>query len=174
MLLLVLPHGDEVRLVEQDVRGHEAGVGEEAAVDVVGVLGGLVLELGHAGELAEHGVAVEDPAQLRVLVDMGLDKQGAFLRIQAAGNILGQLLQGAAAQGGGVLAHGDGVHVRHEIVAVELLRPGGPVLDGPQVGAQGEIAAGLDAGEHDFFVTHGVLAPFCFLYTTAKDRGFQL
>ena len=132
MLFLVLAHGDEVGLVEENVRCHEGGVGEQAAVDVVLMLGGLVLELGHAAELTEHGVAVEHPAQFGVLGDVGLDEQGVFLRVQAAGDILGQLLQGAPAQVGGVLAHGDGVHIRHEIVAVKLLRPGGPVLDSAQ------------------------------------------
>ena len=50
------------------------------------------------------------------------------------------------------LAHGDGMHIGHKVEAVELVRPGAPVLDGPQVVAQVELAAGLDAGEHDFFL----------------------
>ena len=111
--------------------------------------------LAHAGELAEHGVAVEDPAQLRVLMDVGLDKQGAFLRVQTAGNILRQLLQGAAAQGGGVLADCNGVQIGHKVVAVVFLDHLWPVAQGSQIGTQGQIAAGLDAGEHDFFLFHG-------------------
>ena len=157
MLLLVLSHRDHIRLIEQDVRCHQAGIGEEAAVDVLRVFRGLVLELGHAAELAEHGVAVEDPAQLRVLVDVGLDKEGVLLRVQAAGDILGQLLQRPAAQGGGVMAHRNGVEIRHKVVAVELLCPGPPVPYRPQVGAQCQITAGLDTGEHHFFLVHGCL-----------------
>ena len=152
MLLLVVAHGDIVRLIEQDVRRHQGGVGEEAAVDVVGIFRRLVFELGHAAELAEHSVAVEHPTQLRVGGDMGLDEQGVLLRVQAAGDVLGQLLQSAAAQGGGVLPHGNGVHVRHKVVVVKLVGALHPVLDGPQIGAKGQISAGLDAGEHDFFL----------------------
>ena len=57
MLALVLAYGHQVRLVEQDVRRHEHRVGEEAGGDVVGVLLGLLLELGHAAELTELGAA---------------------------------------------------------------------------------------------------------------------
>ena len=88
---------------------------------------------------------------------MGLDEQGILLRVQAAGDVLGQLFQGAAAQVGGGLPDGDGVHICHKIVAVELLGPGGPIFDGTQVVTQVQISAGLDAGEHYFFFVHLVL-----------------
>ena len=81
-----------------------AGIGEEAGVDVVGVLGGLVLELGHTGELAEHGVAVQHPAQLGVGGHVGLDEQHVLLRVQAAGDVGRHLGQGAPAQVGRVPA----------------------------------------------------------------------
>ena len=118
------------------------------------MLGGLVFELGHAGKLAEHGVAVEDPAQLGVLMDMGLNKEGAFLRGQAAGDILSQLLQGAPPQGGGVMTHGDGVQIRHKEIAVVILDHLRPVVQRAQIGAQGQVAAGLDAGKHCFLLVH--------------------
>ena len=161
MLPLVVAHGDEVRLIEEDVRRHEGGVGEEPAVDVVGVLGGLILELSHAGKLAEHGIAVENPAQLGVLVDVGLDKKGAFLRVQAAGDVLCQLLYGAPAQGGGVLTDSDGVQIRHKEIAVVFLNHLRPMVQRAQIGAQCQITAGLDAGKHSFFLIHGCLL-LCF------------
>ena len=61
VLLLVDAHGHHVGLVKQDIRGHEDGIGEKAGVDVVGVLLGLILELGHAGQLAKAREAVEQP-----------------------------------------------------------------------------------------------------------------
>ena len=79
-------------------------------------------------------------------MDVGLDKEGAFLRVQAAGNILGQLLYGAPPQGGGVLPDGDGVQIRHKEIAVVLLDHLRPVVQRAQIGAQGQIPAGLDAG----------------------------
>ncbi len=155
MLALILADGDVVGLIQQDIRRHEAGIGEQAAVYVVGVLGALVLELGHAAQLAEHGVAVEDPAQLRVLVHMALDKEGVLLRVKAAGDILGQLGHGAAAQLCRILPHGDAVQVGHEIITVEFVGQCRPVFHRAQVIAQVQIAGGLNAGEHGFlFVVH--------------------
>ena len=136
MLLLVVAHGDEVRLVEQYIRRHEGGVGEETAVDVVGVLGALVLELGHAGELAEHGVAVEHPAELGVRGHMALHKERDLMRVQAAGDVLRELLHGAAAQVCGHLAHGYGVHVHDAVIGVVVVDHIHPVADGTHVGAE--------------------------------------
>ena len=147
MLLLVLTHRDQVGLVEQDVRRHQHRVGEQAGGDVVGVLFGLVLELGHAGQLPKLGVAAQHPGQLGVLGHVALDEDDAPDRVQAAGDILGQLLQGAPAQQGRVLADGDGVHVHDAVDAVVLILKGDPVLDGSHIRAQGQIAAGLDAAE---------------------------
>ena len=88
---------------------------------------------------------------------MGLDEDGTLLRVQATGDVLGHLGQHPAAQGGGVLAHGDGVQVGHKEIAVVFLNHLRPVAYGPQVVAQVQISAGLDAGEHDFFLVHGWL-----------------
>ena len=174
MLLLILAHGHIVRLVEQDVSGHQAGVGEQTCVDVVGVLGALVLELGHPGQLPEHGVAAEHPAQLGVLGDMALDEQGVLFRIQAAGNVLRQLLHGAPAQVSGSLTHGDGVQIRHKIVTVKGFRPFRPILDGTQVRAEGQITAGLDTGKHDFFFIHVNTTFFPFPRAKAHRQGILL
>ena len=82
---------------------------------------------------------------------LALQEEGVLLRVEAAGHILGQLLKRSAAQIGGVVARRQRVQIRHEIVAVVLLGALRPVLDGPEIGSEGEIAGGLDAREHDFF-----------------------
>ena len=130
VLLLILAHRHQIRLVQQNVRRHQAGVREQAAVDIVRILGGLVLELGHPAQLAEHGIALQHPAQLRVLVHMALDEKGILLRVQAAGDVLGQLLQGTPPQIRRVLPDGDGVKVCHKVEAVIFLCPLGPVFHG--------------------------------------------
>ena len=38
MLLLVHPHRDKVRLVKQNIRRHQNGVGKQARRDIIGVL----------------------------------------------------------------------------------------------------------------------------------------
>ena len=128
VLLLILAHRHQIGLVQQNVRRHQSGIGEQTAVDVVRILGGLVLELGHAAQLAEHGVAVQHPAQLRVLVDMALDKQGVLFRVKAAGDVLCQLLQRPSAQVSRILTHGDGMKVSHEIEAVIVVGAFRPVF----------------------------------------------
>ena len=151
MLLLILAHGHKVRLIQKNIRRHQRGVGEQAAVYVVGMFGGFVLELGHAGKLAEHGVAVQNPAQLRVLVDMALDEKRIFLRVKTAGDVLSQLGGGAAAQLRGLLPDCNGVQIRHKIIAVKLLGQLRPVFHRAQIVAQMQVAGGLNAGEHYFF-----------------------
>ena len=58
MLHLVDTHRHHVRLVQQDICGHEYRVREQARVDIVGMLGSLVLKLGHPVQLAHIGKAV--------------------------------------------------------------------------------------------------------------------
>ena len=151
MLLLVGADGDVVRLIEQYVRRHEAGVGEESSVDVVDVLGALILELRHAAELTEHRVAVEHPAQLRVLVHMALDEEGVLLRVEPARDVLRELGGRVTAKLGGVLAHGDGVHIHDAVIACVFVRECHPVFQRAEVAAQMHIAGGLNAGEHYLF-----------------------
>ena len=152
MLLLVAAHGHQVRLVKQDVRRHQRRVGEKAGVDIVGIFGALILELGHAGKLAEHGVAIQHPTQLGVSRHMGLDEQHVLLRVQAAGNVGRQLCQRAAAQVRRYLAHRDGVHIRQHIKAVVFIRQRRPVADGAEIGAQCQVARGLNSAQNPFFL----------------------
>ena len=155
MLPLILTHRHQIRLVQQDIRRHQNGVSEQAGGDVVRVLLGLLLELGHAAQLAELGVAAQNPAQLRMLGHMALDEHDVFLRVQSAGDILGQLVHAAAAQGGGVLPHGDGVHIHDAVQAVILVLQGHPIADGTHIGAEGQLTAGLDAAEYSFLFLNG-------------------
>ena len=125
----------------------------ENGIDVVRIFGGLVLKLGHTGELAEHGVAVEHPAQLRVSGDVALDEQRHLVRVEAAGDVLRELLQRAA-------GYGDGMHVHDAVVGLVVVYHVNPVLDGAHVGAQRQVAGGLYAREHyfsfiNFFFFHG-------------------
>lgn len=142
MLRLVLPNGHQVRLVEQDIRRHEGRIGEKARIDVIRMLGGLILELGHAGQFPEHGIAHEDPPQLRMVVDMALDKDKALFRIDACRQQEGESLQGLLAQVRRVLADSQGMQVRHKIIAVVVFLELPPVADGPNIVPQREMPVG--------------------------------
>ena len=91
VLALVLADRDLVGLVEQDVRDLEDRVREQADGRALGaLLGGLVLELGHAARLAEAGEAVHDPGELGVLGDMALDEERAAVRVETGREELGR------------------------------------------------------------------------------------
>ena len=91
------------------------------------MLGALVLELGHAVQLAHIGKAVQDPSQLRVGAHMALAINQALLRVQAAGQVNGHQLLAAAAQGGGVLPDGNGMHVHHAVDAIVIILQKGEI-----------------------------------------------
>ena len=146
MLLLIAANGYIVRLVKQNVRRHQRRIGKQAAIDILGIFRAFILKLRHARQLAEHRVAVQYPAKLRMGRHMALNKQGIFLRIETAGDILRELLDGAPAQIGRLLPHGDRVQVGHEIIAVKFVRPLAPVFDRAQIRTKRQIAGGLDAG----------------------------
>ncbi len=84
VLALVVADRYEVGVVEEDVGRHEDRVGEEAEPGgLLAPLARLVFELGHPVQLAHAGGALEQPGQLRVLVDVALDEQRATGRVQA-------------------------------------------------------------------------------------------
>ena len=76
----------------------------------------------------------------------------AALGIDAAGDIDGGQLHAAAAQVGGILPDGDGVHVHDGVDAVIVVLQFGEVPQRADVVAQGQRTGGLDAGENDRFL----------------------
>ena len=116
------------------------------------MLGGFVLKLGHAGKLAELGVAVEHPCQLCVGFDMALDEGDTLFRVNAAGQHQRIGRQGILFECLWVLANGDCVLVDDAVGTVVFVLELAPVFDSAQIVAQGKGSAGwLDAGEDDRF-----------------------
>ena len=112
------------------------------------MLGGLVLELGHAGHFAHVGKAVQDPAQLGVLGDLGLKVDDVFLRVEAAGQEERHGAQAGLAQLRGILAHRQCVEIHDGVEAVVLILKKGEVAQRADVIAQRQIARRLNAGEN--------------------------
>ncbi len=154
MLLLILADRDKIRLIEQDVRRHQHRVGEQARRDVVSMLLRLHLELRHAAQLAELRVAAEHPRKLRMCRHVRLDEHDVLLRVEAAGDILRQLLQAAAAEIGRDLPDRDRVHVDDAVDAVILVLQRDPVFDRAHIRPKRQIAARLNAGKNAFFRVH--------------------
>ena len=120
MLGLILPHGHEVGIVDEDVRCHQHGVGEQTAVDVVGVLGALILELGHARQLTKLRVAGQHPGKLGVRGHVALYKQNVLLRVDRLRPAAGRPAHGCGDAGLRALAHGQAVQVGHHVQAVVI------------------------------------------------------
>ena len=174
MLPLILPYRHQVRLVEQNVRRHQHGVSKEAGSDVVCVLLGLLLELRHAAQLTELGIAAQNPAQLRVLGHMALDEHDVLLRVQAAGDILGQLGHGTAAQFRRILADGNGMHIHDAVNAVIFILKSHPVLDRAHIRAERQFTAGLDTTENPlfpYFVFHASTPHPCILIVASLQAA---
>ena len=164
MLGLILPDRDEVGVVDQDVGCHQHRVGEQAAIDIVGVLGALVLELSHAGQLAKLGIAGQHPGQLGVRGHMALHKKHMVFRVDAHGQQQGGQLAGAAAQLGRDLTHSQAVQVCHHIQAFIIRLQKGPVAHCADIIAQRGRAGGLDAREDAFAFF------FCHSYISLTNR----
>ena len=87
VLLLVLSHRDEVRLVEQDVCGHQDRIGEQSRPDLFVVLPRLFLELNHFFQPSHGGDARQQPRHLRVGRDMTLHEHLGLGRVDATGDV---------------------------------------------------------------------------------------
>ena len=84
VLALVLADRHRIDVVEQDVRGLQDGIGEEADGDEVLLLG-LVLELRHPAELAVARRARQQPGALRMIRVVALDEERAALGVDPGG-----------------------------------------------------------------------------------------
>ena len=83
MLALVLPDRYLLGPVGEDVGCLEHRVEEQAGRDQLPLPGRLLLELVHPVEVTVGTDGREQPAELGVLVDVGLPEQDAPIRLQA-------------------------------------------------------------------------------------------
>ncbi len=148
VLALVLADRDLVGAVGEHVGGLEDGIEEQPGGHELALGERLVAELVHAVELADRRDRRQQPAELGVLVDVGLAEEDAALRVEAGGDQdRGRVVQ-ALAQLGGLVGDGDRVEVDDAVdrrvaavLAVDVL------ADRADVVAEVLAAGGLDAGE---------------------------
>ena len=111
-------------------------------------LGRLVLELGHAGQLAVAHRALHHPRQLAVLDDVALHEHGGDVGVEPDGEQHRRQLRRALADHARLLGDGEGVEVDDPVERVGLVLAGDPVPQRAQVVAQMDVAGRLDAREH--------------------------
>ena len=146
MLALVLADRHRIDVVEQDVRGLQHGIGEEADGDEVLLLG-LVLELRHAAELAVARRARQQPGALRMIGVVALDEERAALGIEPGGEEEGGQGERRLPEILGVVRHRDRVEVDDADEGLALVLGVDPLPDRPDVVAEVLVAGGLDAAE---------------------------
>ncbi len=149
VLALVVADRHLGRPVGEHVGGHQHRVEEERRRDEF-LLRRLVLELGHAVEIAVRGDRREQPGQLAVLAHVGLAEEDAALRVEAGGEQDRGRVVEPLAQLGRVVGDRDRVQVDDAedrrvaaILALDVLP------DRPDVVAEVLAAGGLDAREDD-------------------------
>mmetsp|Transcript_17257 Transcript_17257/g.53057 ORF Transcript_17257/g.53057 Transcript_17257/m.53057 type:complete len:397 (+) Transcript_17257:2011-3201(+) len=126
VLALVLAHGHQARLVQEDVRGHEDRVVEEADSHIFALLRLFLFILDHALEPVERRHAVQEPAELRMRRDVALDEDGALRGVDARRDVERRRVERLLAQLLRVMGRGDGVQVddaKQAVVVVLELHP---------------------------------------------------
>ena len=147
MLDLVFAHGDDVCAEDQNVGGHQNGIGEEAVVGR-NALGDFVLVAVRAFEQSHGGVGGERPVELEDLVDVALDPEGRFDGIDAERQKVRGGLQGQFRQPLTVVDRRHGVVVGNEGKDLLVCLGIDHGLDGPEVVADMEVPGGLDTRQN--------------------------
>jgi hypothetical protein len=146
MLALVVAHRHLGGVVQQDVRGHQHRIGEQAEPHRPGPRR-LLLELDHPGRLPVMGHAFQQVVQLGVLGDLGLHDQGGARRIDAGGEQHGGLFEGERPYRAGVVLHGHRMQIGDHRDRLGPVLRGDQRADGAQQVAELQVPGGLETGE---------------------------
>ena len=109
MLHLIPSDRHQICLIQQNIGSHKHRICKQSRIYIIGVLCTFVLKLRHSRQLAEHGIAVEHPCELRMRGNVALHEYRALFRVDARSEVDRKRLIGMAAQVGGHLTYGDGV-----------------------------------------------------------------
>ena len=166
VLLLVLADGYFVGFLNEDVDGHEGGIGEEPGIytlvgvvadnlllDVIAVvvgldaelLAGLVLERCGAHQLADADVHVEEEIHFGNLGDVALHEDCGFLGVDACGEVFGEDVFDVFVEGVGLGVGGEGMEVGYEEEAVIVVLHFHELAEGSVVVSEVKVAGGADA-----------------------------
>ncbi len=131
VLFLVFADRHVRALVNQDISGHQVGIGVEANRGTLLILSGLFLELSHAVEPTEPGHAIENPGQFRMCGNLTLIKDDVAFGVDAGRDHRRGRLADIGAQLIRFLPYGDGMHVNDaENAVVEIFLQVHPVANG--------------------------------------------
>ena len=158
MLRLVVSHGHNGRLVEQNVGRHQHRVLQQPVAHRF-LHRRLGLVLGHALQPADRSDAGEHPGQLRVRRHRRLHHNGALVRVDARRQVERGQFEDLGAQLGGVLVEGDRVQVYDTENGFVVGLDAHPVLQRAQIIADVQVARGLHPGEDSWFHARVSIVP---------------
>ena len=153
MLLLIFADGNMGCAVDENIGGHQGGIGVEADGCVFAVLASLFLELRHPVEPAEACRAIENPGQFRVLGNLTLVEDDVLLRVDAAGDESGGHFTNICRKRFRILRDRDGVQIHDTINAVMAFLKRHEFRDCAQIITEMQISGRLNAGKHQFLET---------------------
>ena len=139
MLFLIFANRNLVGLIQQNVRRHQHRIVKQTGVNVFRIARGFVFELGHTAQFTEIGVAVQRPAQLRVLRHVRLNEDGAFLRVDTACQVKRQSIQRRFTQFLRILTRGDGMQIYDAVDAVIIILHAHPLTQRTHIVANGQF-----------------------------------
>ena len=147
---LIVAYGNELRLIDEDVRGHQQRVAKEA--EVRQILAGEVFLLlfvsGHTFQPAERGNHAQQQIEFGLLQHLALQKQHTFRGIESGAQVVEDHVQGIGLDLRGVGVVGsESVPVGDEEVTLILALKLDPVGQGAHVVAKVELAGGAHAAE---------------------------
>lgn len=146
MLFLVLSYRDNIRIVNEDVGGHQDGVrkqtmgSDETARDLVFV-GVAAFEQTHGRDSAEN------PGEFGVLRNITLPKENAFFGIEATGEKVDGEVSDMTSKQLAILNGCQGMIIGDEVVGVALVLQAQGRVHHTKIIADVESPAGLEAGK---------------------------
>ena len=147
MLSLVLSDGHEIGLVEQDVGGHQNGVGEEGMGRFFSV-GELVFVGVCQLEPRDRLYDAKEPGQFLDFRDIALAEEDGFFRIETEGEKIKGHIHRVLAQKGCICNGGEGMIVRDENIGFALLLKLDALLHHAEVVAEMKLSGRLYAREN--------------------------
>mmetsp|Transcript_13690 Transcript_13690/g.39635 ORF Transcript_13690/g.39635 Transcript_13690/m.39635 type:complete len:492 (-) Transcript_13690:32-1507(-) len=154
VLLLVLAHGYQVGLVQEDVCGHEHWIGEQSSAHLLSLLPALLLELDHTVEPANGRHAVQQPLELRMSRHMRLDKHSCPIWVDARCQVGGCHGACGIPELLGIVRYCDGMQIHYtEEGVIRLLEPH-PVFNSTHVVSKVQLPGWLYTRQHSLPLRH--------------------
>ena len=150
MLLLILADRNQIRLIKQNIGGHQNRIIKITDADTLFLFAGLILELRHPLEFRHARDAVEEPGQLSMCRHVGLYEDGRDLRVNANREIDVGQFPGFCRQHLWILRHRDRVKIDDTKKAFILALQCDPIPQRAEIVSQMYVPGWLGSAKNSF------------------------